>query len=368
MAAGLTEDPGWTAEQNMGQAGGGLVLDLAPTLPEIAARLDRSYAGGGSVYRYDPLGSDPSIYGFGPEHLFLVPITSDPGLTVASASGSGSIYDPLGGHDRDGSSGMGVGPADPTGGFDPEHNPELGLRGQDPTSDFSASGAWSGAKAGATIGSHAGLPGLVAGLGLGALIGAINAAPSTQAPNPSEIDLEAQAAAAAQNASTYAGAPDPGEDSPDGEGSGGSGGGGGGYDANGGLIHGHMQARSRSRDPGKLVDDPSPGRADRIATRVPANSYIVPADVVSGLGQGNTDAGARRLRRMLMKVPPFRSAAPTKPVPVRLSGGEYHVPPAIVAGLGGGSVARGALVLEHLVHTVRDRVSRHMRTAPPPKR
>jgi hypothetical protein len=134
------------------------------------------------------------------------------------------------------------------------------------------------------------------------------------------------------------------------------------------FAFGGAAGEGHHRGAGHLIDDPSPGRADLVATTVPANSYIIPADVVSGLGQGNTDAGARRLRRMLAKVPPRSSWSAIRMVPVRLSGGEYQVPPGTVAGLGGGSPTRGALVLEELVRAVRDRVSRHMRAAPPPKR
>lgn len=137
--------------------------------------------------------------------------------------------------------------------------------------------------------------------------------------------------------------------------------------AEGGIVgydgQGHRGARI-----GGLVDDPSPGRADLVKTSVPANSYIIPADIVSGLGEGNTDAGAKRLKAMLAKVPSARPQVPTKMVPVRLSGGEYHVPPEMVAGIGGGSTERGARELELLVHVVRDHVARHARMTPPPKR
>jgi hypothetical protein len=135
--------------------------------------------------------------------------------------------------------------------------------------------------------------------------------------------------------------------------------------------HRHTGARpqsQRSDNGGHLVDDPSPGRADRVATAVAANSYVIPADVVSGLGQGNTDAGARRLRHMLAKVPPHRPAVSTRGVQVALSGGEYLVPPQIVAGLGGGSTATGMRVLERLIAEVRRRTMLDTSRLQPPKR
>lgn len=43
----------------------------------------------------------------------------------------------------------------------------------------------------------------------------------------------------------------------------------------------------------KLVQSATPGRTDRIPMRARAGSFVLPADVVSGLGQGNTLAGAK---------------------------------------------------------------------------
>jgi hypothetical protein len=40
------------------------------------------------------------------------------------------------------------------------------------------------------------------------------------------------------------------------------------------------------------------------------NEYIVPADVVSGLGNGSSDAGARELDRMLERVRMARTGTP----------------------------------------------------------
>jgi hypothetical protein len=51
-----------------------------------------------------------------------------------------------------------------------------------------------------------------------------------------------------------------------------------------------------------LVDDDSPGQADEVSADHPTHDvklsggeYIIPADVVAALGEGNTDAGAKRL-------------------------------------------------------------------------
>src|SRR5262249_11465308 len=47
-----------------------------------------------------------------------------------------------------------------------------------------------------------------------------------------------------------------------------------------------------------------PGRTDRIPMRARPGSYVLPADVVSGLGQGNTHAGARMWGQAIMASVP----------------------------------------------------------------
>lgn len=100
-----------------------------------------------------------------------------------------------------------------------------------------------------------------------------------------------------------------------------------------------------------------PGRTDAHFTHVPSGSYVVPADIVSGRGEGNTIAGAEALQK-LFKMPPYggtpmkmgkgpgvpgrgtfpkikkrfaAGGAPDpntgKPVRVNLAGGEIVVPP-----------------------------------------
>lgn len=95
-----------------------------------------------------------------------------------------------------------------------------------------------------------------------------------------------------------------------------------------------------------------PGRIDAHKTHVPSGSYVVPADIVSGKGQGNTLAGMNALQK-LFRMGPYGSPSPMRgqnrgpkvgntkhfaaggspsdsddiPVPVNLAGGELVVPP-----------------------------------------
>lgn len=126
------------------------------------------------------------------------------------------------------------------------------------------------------------------------------------------------------------------------------------------LSPGPMQkAGDRQMMKGPILSAIS-GRTDAHKGAVPSGSYVVPADIVSGRGQGNTIAGSNIMSRMF-KMGPYGSgagaihtghsmpkgmAAPKmqqvmasrggaqqkhhhigKPVPVNLAGGEFIVPP-----------------------------------------
>lgn len=117
--------------------------------------------------------------------------------------------------------------------------------------------------------------------------------------------------------------------------------------------------RSETRDefhPGGLFGGSAPGRADTLPRDVPVDSHVIPADVVSALGQGNTLAGGNVLTGMfhslpygisgsshnsgnlsLPHLPPIRqmdwqggrkSGHGGKTVPIAASSGEFNVNPA----------------------------------------
>lgn len=89
-----------------------------------------------------------------------------------------------------------------------------------------------------------------------------------------------------------------------------------------------------------------PGRTDKHFTHVPSGSFVIPADIVSAHGEGNTLAGMDALQK-LFRMGPHSTSATTvgkssihklarggqadqhvgKPVPVKLAGGEIVVPP-----------------------------------------
>ncbi len=115
-----------------------------------------------------------------------------------------------------------------------------------------------------------------------------------------------------------------------------------------------------------LVRGESPGRADLVPAHLPRGSYVIPADVVSGMGQGNTAAGAAQLGHTLSKLPRYATGRVTLAA-AKVSSGEYVVHPAHVTALGAGSTSAGSRKLDALVHHVRAAAVRTALTARPPR-
>jgi hypothetical protein len=123
------------------------------------------------------------------------------------------------------------------------------------------------------------------------------------------------------------------------------------------------------------------GRSDAILTEAPAGSHVIPADVVSGLGEGNSLAGAKVLNRIFNT--PYGVKAPSagrktmgpprasgggigEGMPVALSDGEWVVEPDQVAVAGGGDLDRGHKVIDDFIINVREMVIDRMKKLPGP--
>lgn len=147
------------------------------------------------------------------------------------------------------------------------------------------------------------------------------------------------------------------------------------------------------------------GRTDVLNKMVPAGAYVVPADVVSGLGEGNTMAGANILDKMMHTMPhgiqgggrrggggmgiPRAPAAMRQPstnlgnmvatggapkggpgehIPIIAASGEYLINPDQVRNLGGGDLKHGHRILDHFVVHVRKKTAKTMNKLPGPKK
>ena len=138
------------------------------------------------------------------------------------------------------------------------------------------------------------------------------------------------------------------------------------------------------------------GRSDTVKATVPSGTYIIPADIVSALGDGNTAAGAKILDKKFGQdsqggpqvspppaasmgkaagiMPNFAKGGSAKtgpigqPVPILASSGEYRVLPKAVAALGGGDIEHGHNVLDKFVGLVRKENVKKIKSLPKPKR
>lgn len=130
------------------------------------------------------------------------------------------------------------------------------------------------------------------------------------------------------------------------------------------------------------------GRTDHLPVHVPSGSYIIPADIISSMGEGNSMAGFKVAKRVFSGVPysgegmpyrqnggPYGAELPKKAgggatggVACLLAGGEYAVAPHEVQYHGGGDIKAGHLALDDFVKQYRAKSIKTLKGLPGPKR
>jgi hypothetical protein len=138
-----------------------------------------------------------------------------------------------------------------------------------------------------------------------------------------------------------------------------------------------------------------PGRTDRHNVNVASGSYVLPASVISHLGQSNTNSGMAIAHKMFgagpfgsplpkmgrgmglprppkpMGIPSDRGGARGhdgvgRPTPVVVAGGEYIIHPSKVAEIGHGSLEQGHKVLDEFVKRIHKKHAKEIAKLPPP--
>lgn len=113
------------------------------------------------------------------------------------------------------------------------------------------------------------------------------------------------------------------------------------------------------------VNAPIAGRTDHLPVQVASGSYVLTADNISALGEGNTATGFK----IIEKVFPQGPASPDwTPVPVVIAGGEYVLDPDQVAMAGDGDVDLGHQVLDAFQLLNRKNTIKTLQGLPAPKR
>lgn len=107
------------------------------------------------------------------------------------------------------------------------------------------------------------------------------------------------------------------------------------------------------------------GRTDHLPMNVPSGSYVIPAETVGALGEGNTMAGFRILNEMFGRQV-LRGGDPQEIV---AAGGEYVISPESVAlKAGDGDLERGHSVLDDFVKKYRALTIKTLKELPGPRR
>jgi hypothetical protein len=132
--------------------------------------------------------------------------------------------------------------------------------------------------------------------------------------------------------------------------------------AHGGAVAEHVFA-------GGPVNTSVAGRTDHLPMHVESGSYVIPADIVSAMGEGNTAAGFKHIRHMFADASRTSSGAPSgPPVAVVIAGGEYILSPAEVRHAGEGDLAAGHKALDAFVKQYRAQTIKTLQKLPGPKK
>jgi hypothetical protein len=119
---------------------------------------------------------------------------------------------------------------------------------------------------------------------------------------------------------------------------------------------------------------------------VPSGAYVIPADIISGMGEGNTVAGFKVAKSIFSAhfygagTPygqsglPYGMPSPGKAdggaatVPIVAAGGEYVISPDEVTALGKGNLDDGHKILDSFVNQFRAKTVKVLKSLPGPKK
>lgn len=106
------------------------------------------------------------------------------------------------------------------------------------------------------------------------------------------------------------------------------------------------------------------GRTDHLPISVASGSYVLPADIVSAAGEGNTAAGYRIFNNVFG---PQEVAPEAEPVEVIVAGGEYIISPETVLRIGGDNLEQGHKNLDEFVTSFRANTIKTLKELPGPR-
>ena len=134
----------------------------------------------------------------------------------------------------------------------------------------------------------------------------------------------------------------------------------------GGIPAGYAQGGEIIQHHVGPIHSPVAGRTDHLPMHVPSGAYVIPADIISAMGEGNTMAGFKVANDIFGEQPTGRSDG--EAVPIVAAGGEYVIHPEKVAELAKGDLDHGHRILDSFVKKMRAKTVATLKALPGPKR
>jgi hypothetical protein len=121
------------------------------------------------------------------------------------------------------------------------------------------------------------------------------------------------------------------------------------------------------------IHSPVAGRTDHLPMHVPSGSYVIPADIISAMGEGNTMAGFKIMNSIVEEYGELPKAYAEGGfagdlVPIVAAGGEYVISPESVTAMGDGDMDHGHKELDEFVKKMRAKTIQTLKGLPGPKR
>ena len=137
------------------------------------------------------------------------------------------------------------------------------------------------------------------------------------------------------------------------------------------------------------IHSPVAGRTDHLPMHVKSGSYVIPADIISAMGEGNTMAGFKNAKMLfggqvykssgtdVTAGSPYGAELPKAAggpamdgelVPIIAAGGEYVIGPENVMVIGGGDLDHGHKILDSFVKKMRAKTISTLKKLPGPKK
>jgi hypothetical protein len=118
------------------------------------------------------------------------------------------------------------------------------------------------------------------------------------------------------------------------------------------------------------IHSPVSGRTDHLPMHVASGSYVIPADIISAMGEGNTMSGFKQMKQILSgaKAIPKAAGGGISTVPIVAAGGEYVVTPHEVLWAGNGDMDEGHATMDAFVLEQRAKTIKTLKALPGPKK